>query len=170
MTLAHHLSTSRSTTGGGLLLLASYTSIPDAALGYPMMPLLWPFKHHPRLADKVKGLVSEQWNSIENIRQITQWPVLLVHGKTDYEILPSHSKLLLQAAAGVGDEELLSGHQMPGDEGVLFREADGRVWYLEVKHAGHNGLGYFQVVTDTILAWTTPSDDGRTTALFGRTE
>ncbi|KAI9012771.1 Alpha/Beta hydrolase protein [Gaertneriomyces semiglobifer] len=183
--LAHTLTESRGITGGGLLLFAAYASIPDAALGYPMIPLLAPFRHHPSIAEKVKQLVAERWESFRNIRTISDWPVLIVHGSKDYEILPWQARSLFIAATSERlrretdePEETASaltapdhpkgirkynGYQtrsLPGNEGWLWMSetADngrvGDVWYLEVKHAGHNDLAKFQVVTDSIEAWT----------------
>ncbi|TPX59024.1 hypothetical protein SpCBS45565_g07856 [Spizellomyces sp. 'palustris'] len=193
--LAHNITVSRGIRGGGLLLLAGYASIPDAALGYPMVPLLWPFKHHPSLATKAKSFVVERWESSRNIRDTHGWPVLLVHGSRDYEILPWQARnLFLQAvSARIGREAveppedvvtaLAPDHEgsshleyegydirtLPGREAWLWtlrpnKDADavvrgpkdiGNVWYLEVKHGGHNSLSRFHVVPDTIDAWAT---------------
>ncbi|KAI9103111.1 Alpha/Beta hydrolase protein [Phlyctochytrium arcticum] len=86
--LAQNLTTERGVAGGGLILLAGYASMPDAALGYATIPLLWPFRHHPALAERAKSFVSEKWNTLHNIRRAHGWPVLILHGSRDRDIMP----------------------------------------------------------------------------------
>ncbi|TPX55862.1 hypothetical protein PhCBS80983_g04966 [Powellomyces hirtus] len=185
--LAHNLTVSRGIHGAGLLLLAAYASMPDAALGYPMMPLLWPFKHHPDIAEKAKSLVGEKWDSANNIKQTGNWPVLLLHGRGDYEILPWQSRALFRNAVSArygrqtpelskdlsefdptrGPDDVIvsvkpnANYQVriyPRNEGWLYmshpvKGDSGKVWYLDVLHAGHNSLGKFQIVDDVIQEW-----------------
>lgn len=153
-----------------------------------MVPLLWPFKHHPAIAEKVKEFVVERWESSRNIRATNGWPILIIHGSRDFEILPWQArKLFVEAVSArigkqVGEpaedvttalapEHTGKGIQkydgydirpLPGREAWLWTSQKqskdvtrtGDVWYLEVKHAGHNSLSKFQVVADTIEAWT----------------
>ncbi|KAJ3158417.1 hypothetical protein HDU86_002886 [Geranomyces michiganensis] len=165
--LASHLS-ARNTTGAGLLLLAGYVSMADAALGYPMLPLLWPFKHHPLLAEKARSLVAERWNSEVALAGATDWPILLLHGAKDFEIPSWHARRLFRAVVGarVGrklgvdaftvDGELsdFSVTKFAGNEAALYRSKEhAPAWFLEVDQAGHNTLADFEIVETVIAAW-----------------
>ncbi|KAJ3149996.1 hypothetical protein HDU89_003453 [Geranomyces variabilis] len=168
--LVNHLSTARNTTGAGLLVLAAYVTMADAALGYPMIPLLWPFKHHPQLAAKARSLVAERWDSEVNLSGATTWPVLFLHGAQDFEIPSWHARRLFRAVVGarlgreVGqdtwaeDGELqdsaVETTQFAGSEAALYRSKEkAPVWFLEVRQAGHNTLADFEIVRTCISAW-----------------
>ncbi|KAI9206976.1 Alpha/Beta hydrolase protein [Polychytrium aggregatum] len=85
---------------GGLILLAPYKSIPDAALTYPIVPFLWPFRGYPQVGKLFKEYVSQKWDSTVNIRSIN-CPLLIVHGGRDFEIPTDHSRtLFLNAVNG----------------------------------------------------------------------
>ncbi|KAJ3098950.1 hypothetical protein HDU96_010881 [Phlyctochytrium bullatum] len=74
------------TPAGGLILVAGYASIPDAALSYPMVPLLKPFSYNPNTADLAKSFVRERWETSNMIQNVTGSPILIVHGQRDAEI------------------------------------------------------------------------------------
>ncbi|KAJ3299703.1 hypothetical protein HK104_007631 [Borealophlyctis nickersoniae] len=170
---------------GGLVILSGYASIPDAALGYPMVPLLYPFRFVPWLAPHVKALIVERWESVKNVRDV-RVPVLIIHGGSDFEILPWQARALFVESLGsrLGKQIVEPpadkasafaanrdhSHILPydgyhirplaGEEAWLWisdlgplREEMGDVWYLEVKHAGHNTLSQFEVVADGLKEW-----------------
>ncbi|KAJ3176089.1 Monoacylglycerol lipase abhd12 [Irineochytrium annulatum] len=70
----------------GLVIVAGYRSIPDAALHYPMVPLLMPFRYHRALGEAVKTLVTERWETHVNLRDGVDCPIILFHGTRDNEI------------------------------------------------------------------------------------
>ncbi|KAI8820648.1 Alpha/Beta hydrolase protein [Fimicolochytrium jonesii] len=169
---------------GGVILLAPYASMSDAAIGYPIVPLLWPFKHHPATTERVKGFVSERWNSTHYLRETPGVPLLLVTGSRDFEILPWQARSLFTSSVSarlskditVPKENVgtalakdhpkeVTRHDgyvvrpLVRDEGWLWVADRGEngdrddVWYLEVKHGGHNSVASFQVVEDTLKAF-----------------
>ncbi|KAJ3043198.1 Monoacylglycerol lipase abhd12 [Rhizophlyctis rosea] len=186
--LARNL-TESNTPPAGLILLSAYASVPDAALAYPMVPLLYPFQYLPVLSSHIKNYVAERWESVDNIKY-TSCPILIIHGSKDFEILPWQARSLFIESVGerlgksieepaedkpaifapdhVGDVVVkydgYSIRPLPGPEGWLWVSdksertdlmggTKGDVWYLEVKRAGHNTLGKYQVVGDGIEAW-----------------
>ncbi|KAI8924904.1 Alpha/Beta hydrolase protein [Entophlyctis helioformis] len=166
---------------GGLVLLSAYASIGDAAIGYPMVPLLAPFRGWHVGEKWIKSRMIDRWDSVHKIRSIRA-PILIIHGKADFEIRPWQGRaLFLEAAGGRIGKKLVqddgywqlrrsplkfSARELPdvivtelspeeGDLWSLDAPADpaSPVWFLEVAHAGHNTLSKFQVVNDTIDSW-----------------
>lgn len=71
-------------TSGGLILLASFTSIPDmGAQAYPFLPVRW--------------LARVQYNTLARMSKIT-CPVLLIHSRADEMVPFRHSQRLFEAA------------------------------------------------------------------------
>ena len=105
--LAYHL-TQKGMAFGGLVLLSAYASIADAAIGYPMIPLLLPFRGWSWTEKMIRGVLIDKWNSTECIRSL-KCPILIIHGKRDFEILPWQAKaLFLEAVGGRMGESLVS--------------------------------------------------------------
>jgi hypothetical protein len=65
----------------------------DAAIGYPMIPLLRPFYGSFLLENIMKPLLGESFSSCKKISKLTI-PILLLHGKRDFEIPLWHAKSL----------------------------------------------------------------------------
>ena len=130
-----------------VFLLIESSSI-DAALGYPMVPILYPFSLSSVAAKYVKLLVKDQWNSQINIQNVTS-PILIMHGSQDYEIQVWQAKALVSAALS-NKSQKHAVRTLPGEGELWIADA---LWYLEVLHGGHNTLSSFQVVVDTIDAW-----------------
>ncbi|ORZ32890.1 Alpha/Beta hydrolase protein, partial [Catenaria anguillulae PL171] len=88
--LVHQLSTAN-TPPRGLVLLAPFTSIPNAAIEYPWVPvwLLGPFK------SLLTPLVHEKWESIDRIPDLA-CNVLIVHGSKDIIINQHHAHALFK--------------------------------------------------------------------------
>ncbi|KAJ3326842.1 hypothetical protein HDU76_012611 [Blyttiomyces sp. JEL0837] len=56
----------------GLVLVAGYSSIPDAAMGYPLaLPIVWPFIWRDDWREFAKGFVGEKWENVESLRDVT---------------------------------------------------------------------------------------------------
>ena len=97
---------------GGLILVSGYTSISDAAMGYPMVPLLYPFKDIDFMRKLVRKLMTDKWTNdayfggsfsgLESDAGDTSVdfndgggidaPVCILHGKADFEIPALHSQ------------------------------------------------------------------------------
>ncbi|KAJ1334747.1 hypothetical protein BSLG_007902 [Batrachochytrium salamandrivorans] len=84
---------------GGLILLSGYASICDAALGYPMVPLLLPFQGYTMTERWIKSRFVDHWSSAQKISTIRA-PILIVHGKKDIEIQLWQGRALFLEAAG----------------------------------------------------------------------
>ncbi|KAJ3307736.1 Protein abhd12b [Blyttiomyces sp. JEL0837] len=77
----------------GLVLVAGYSSIPDAAMGYPLaLPIVWPFLWKDEWREFAKGFVGEKWENMESLRDVTFCPIYIVHGHRDNEIQPWHAR------------------------------------------------------------------------------
>jgi abhydrolase domain-containing protein 12 len=156
-------------TPGGLMLLAAYASIPDAAMGYPIVPLLKPFSIHSLTTYYVKKFVHEKWDSESNMRNVT-CPILLMHGSRDIEIPLWQTKALFVSALAGRQERRIQESSSASHSNKVSREekeepvvrtlpkegelwlAD-TVWLLDVLYGGHNSLPSFPLVKDTIEAW-----------------
>ena len=156
-------------TPGGLMLLAAYASIPDAAMGYPIVPLLKPFSFHALTTYYVKKFVNEKWDSESNMRNVT-CPILLMHGSRDIEIPLWQTKALFVSALAGRQERRIHESSSSSHNAKVSREereepvvrilpqegelwlADS-VWLLDVLYGGHNSLPSFPLVKDTIEAW-----------------
>jgi hypothetical protein len=126
----------------------SFNNSSDAALGYPNVPLLYPFSLFSHTAALAKYCVIEKWHSEAHIQDVA-CPVLIFHGKKDFEIKSWQSRKLFDAvSAGKPFKKTL--HKV-ADDGEL--SISGPNWYLEVYHGGHNNLASFQVVIDTMESW-----------------
>ncbi|RKO96652.1 hypothetical protein CXG81DRAFT_26458 [Caulochytrium protostelioides] len=101
---------------GGLVLLAGYASMPEAALGYPFVPVLKPIAWLARyggacgrrVAQRLRALamtcISEKWPTaqrLEGDRHVAGGvgcPLLIAHGMDDIEIPCLHGETLFRAA------------------------------------------------------------------------
>lgn len=149
--LAKHMSEAQDTPSG-LILLAPYTSIPEAAVTYRNLPILFPLRLFPELLEWAKSRMTEVWASEKYIQDVKS-PVLFVHGDNDMEIRPEFSSSLFKAVRAVHDPvdavvEHLN-HDL-GDDGRLTVSPDHRHWHLELKHASHNDLHVYDMTFDTI--------------------
>jgi abhydrolase domain-containing protein 12 len=166
----------KSSPCGGLIIISGYASIGDAAIGYPMIPLLRPFHGSPMLESWLKKYIQDKWWSHRKIREI-KVPILILHGKKDIEIQPWQAKALFYEAVGgrmninffsssEGFWELREKNNfnhtcdaivktvLPGEEGELLSfDETIPIWLLEAKHGGHNTMSIHQVVDDTISNW-----------------
>ncbi|KAI9148617.1 hypothetical protein H9P43_010098 [Blastocladiella emersonii ATCC 22665] len=102
--LAAHLAESDPTAPPprGLMLLAPFTSIPDAALQYPLVPLhlIGMFTGgHAGIQDWVKSKISVRLNSAAAL-PLVSCPILLVHGALDAVVRIDHSRALFKALTG----------------------------------------------------------------------
>ncbi len=101
-----------------------------------------------------KFIIKPKWISEENVKHY-KVPLLILHGKDDFEIGVWQSEALFKAAIGArGSSEKtkrLPVARQVGREGVL--NTFDSVWYLEVAHAGHNTVPAHMIVQDTIEAW-----------------
>lgn len=120
----------------------------DAALGYPNVPLLYPFSLFTKSAEIAKNYVREKWHSVVHVQEVT-CPVLILHGTKDFEIRSWQSMKIFEAIiTGKPFKQTL--HKIAGDGELTIA---GPNWYLEVYHGGHNTLSSFQVVIDTMESW-----------------
>lgn len=95
-----------------------------------------------------KTYVREKWHSEAHIQDVA-CPVLIFHGKKDFEILSWQSKKLFDSVTS-GKSFKQSLHKIADDGELIIA---GPNWYLEVYHGGHNTLSSFQVVVDTMESW-----------------
>jgi abhydrolase domain-containing protein 12 len=94
---------------GGVILVSGYTSIPDAAMAYPIIPILYVSSFNPRYPFQsfdsarivVRDISSEKWENDLVLERGIACPLLIVHGTEDFEIPVMHArKLFLQAIKG----------------------------------------------------------------------
>ncbi|KAJ3273556.1 hypothetical protein HDV01_004323 [Terramyces sp. JEL0728] len=155
-----------------------YASIADAAIGYPMVPVLLPFHGFPQLEKWIKSKIVDKWSSHLKMSSITT-PILIMHGLKDFEIKSWQAEAnFLEAISGrTGNKVLDDGywqirnrpHKTKFDhkdvqglsithldhEGELWslNSDENPVWFLRVAYAGHNDLARHLVVKDTIESW-----------------
>ena len=85
----------------GLILLSGYASIADAALGYPVVPLLRPFHGYSWTESLMKWFIKDKLDSHRKLRSIT-CPILFLHGEQDGDINCWQAKANFLEAVGVG--------------------------------------------------------------------
>ena len=159
----------------GLIILSGYASIADAAIGYPVVPVLRPFHGIKLLENILKYFIRDKWVSHSKMRSISNLPMLLLHGGADIEINIWQAKaLFLSAVEGRNGNQYLNTdgfwelrapmefdpcqHKVQinniGDDGELWTFGDlDPIWLLRVTHAGHNNLSNHQIVRDTLNSW-----------------
>lgn len=166
----------------GLLLIAPYTSIPDASLDYGTLPLLKVLK--PLLSQDrrewIKSKIVIKWDTRKLIRSVAdRVPVLMVHGDKDHDIPISHSLDLFSAAlepslGGSGNVEYGSGSEkepdyssdeLPGGDARLLRATTGQpgsggIWLLEIRGAGHRDLQDWEVFESVLAGWVASLEKG----------
>jgi abhydrolase domain-containing protein 12 len=175
--LAYNVSTCDHQVCGGLIIVSGYASIADAAIGYPMVPLLRPFHGFPRMEAWIKTKMVDKWLSHRKMRDI-KVPILILHGKKDFEIRPWQAQALFYEAMGGRAEQNyfplsddgfweLRGKEefnnqridmvittLAGDEGELWSfDEQNPIWLLQVSNGGHNTMSIHQIVDDTIESW-----------------
>lgn len=200
---------------GGLMLVSAYLSIPDAAMAYPMIPLLYPFKNIPMMRQYVRRVLSEKWESdvslgghafdfdssnesatltsslLKSSEGGVACPIFIVHGGSDVEIPVKNGRgLFIQAVKGhmlvesqqtspsLSITKKLDAVFLPrdarpsgiskhdgftirpiGGEAHLWTESDetkdssGHVWFLEIRHGGHNNIQNFEIMTHAFSEW-----------------
>ncbi|KAK5669546.1 hypothetical protein QVD99_003937 [Batrachochytrium dendrobatidis] len=132
---------------GGLILVSGYVSICDAAIGYPMLPLLKPFHGYHITECWIKERFVDHWESAQKISAI-RTPILVIHGKEDIEINPWQGRaLFLEAAGGRLGQKLVDDNGywqlresaskfMPHElDGVMITDLgthEGDLWSVEV--------------------------------------
>ncbi|KAL2919281.1 hypothetical protein HK105_200924 [Polyrhizophydium stewartii] len=132
---------------GGLILLSGYASICDAALGYPMVPVLLPFRGFDALENFIKSKMIDKWDSAHKIGMIRA-PILIIHGKRDFEIQPWQGRaLFLEAAGGRLGQKLVedggywqlrlstskfSPRELDGIVVTDLGQNDGEIWSVDV--------------------------------------
>lgn len=84
----------------GLILLSGYSSIADAALGYPNVPLLRPFNGNSWTENIVKFLIRDKLITHHKLRSI-KCPILFLHGSCDTDICCWQAKANFLEAVGV---------------------------------------------------------------------
>ena len=123
----------RNTPVGGIINLGSYTTIPDAAITYPLARVLLPLINFEFVKHFVKENCSVQLDSLSLMKDLTT-PLLLVHGERDFDIPVTHSNALFNAISNDSMEEVFF------QDGTLLKSKSKRAWYLRLKYAGHNNL------------------------------
>ncbi|KAI9219191.1 Alpha/Beta hydrolase protein [Blastocladiella britannica] len=142
----------------GLILLAPYTSIPDAALEYPYVPLgkLLGGRTSPA-ALWLRSHVTEKWETQAQAVPHIRCPLLLVHGARDGVVHAHHSRALWAQIVGPVDEEDEKRTVVGRTEGVVLdarHVAHGQgVTLAEITHGGHDDLHEFAVVRDVMAHW-----------------
>ncbi|KAJ3218012.1 hypothetical protein HK099_005278 [Clydaea vesicula] len=76
---------------GGLVLVSGYSSVPEASLTYPIIPVLLPLNNFDFIKKNIKYLLSEKFLNEEKLFYLER-PCFIVHGLNDYEIKPTMSK------------------------------------------------------------------------------
>ncbi len=126
-----------------------FQAIIDAALGYPVVPLMYPFSFSKLFSNYAKKLIYDQWPSQDLIRNVT-CPILILHGSRDIEIASWQPKTLFDSAL-TAQSSVQPTHRLIPGEGELWLAP--QLWYLDVKHGGHNSLSNYEIVFDTLEAW-----------------
>ncbi|KAL3900222.1 MAG: hypothetical protein SGCHY_001499 [Lobulomycetales sp.] len=155
----------------GLVLVSGYTSIPDAAMAYPIIPILYPLQGFSFARKFFRNISSEKWENDITLELGVKCPVLIVHGTSDFEIPVHHARtLFLKAMVGLSKQQNVRSPEnltMPpaswekkgvysGDHYTVNRvknEADmwaskhirDRVFLLEITRAGHNNIHAFEI-------------------------
>ncbi|KAI9013675.1 hypothetical protein DFJ74DRAFT_710115 [Hyaloraphidium curvatum] len=149
----------------GLVLLAPYTSVPDAALDYGTLPLLKAIK--PLLSEQQREWVKEKVAVRFDTRSIIagvadRVPVLAVHGARDGDVPAYHSLELFNATflpspGSSRDPEWEVDHLPGGRDRVLKtstrRPGGGGMWLLEVGGARHGDLQGWEIVREVLAGW-----------------
>ncbi|KNE61982.1 hypothetical protein AMAG_07246 [Allomyces macrogynus ATCC 38327] len=143
-------------TAATLVLLAPFTSLPDAALQYPFFPVLRILAAvaapltPPGVADRqlrawVAAAAADPWDTRTVLPSIARrMPVLIVHGAHDRTIPVTHAHALVGRRA--------STRKVPGGEGRVVMGTNG-VWLVEVAHGGHDDLHDHALVQDALAQW-----------------
>jgi abhydrolase domain-containing protein 12 len=169
LTVAHEL-TKKRIPPGGVVTLAAYTSIPEAATVYPYIPLLKPFSYKESWSQYAQSVVSVRWNGLERIQHL-KCPILLIHGQGDFELPIQFSKRLFVAAIGaegvtlptmVSEETHFKHYMIQPIENEanlwISKDTQQRVWLLNIFQGGHNNLHRFHLVQDGIRQWLEEHD------------
>ncbi|KAJ3360467.1 hypothetical protein GGF31_003239 [Allomyces arbusculus] len=146
----------RTHTAATLILLAPFTSLPDAALQYPFFPVLRILAAvaapltPPGVADRqlrawVAAAAADPWDTRAVLPSIARrMPVLIIHGAQDRTIPVTHAHALVGRRA--------STRKVPGGEGRVVTGTSG-VRLVEVAHGGHDDLHDHALVQDTLAQW-----------------
>ncbi|ORE10124.1 alpha/beta-hydrolase [Rhizopus microsporus var. microsporus] len=142
-----------------LILQAGYTSISTLVFEYNIIPylsLLTPLTYNPKLQDWAVSKLNHRFDSLSRIRHVSS-PILILFGSKDWEIpvLNSH-KLFHRAILGEREFEDLEKfvnktitRTIIPDEATIYKHPQ-KIHMVEVHHADHNNLGYFDMTYQAI--------------------
>ncbi|KAL4213258.1 alpha/beta-hydrolase [Rhizopus microsporus] len=142
-----------------LILQAGYTSISTLVFEYNIIPylsLLTPLTYNPKLQDWAVSKLNHRFDSLSRIRHVSS-PILIIFGSKDWEIpvLNSH-KLFHRAILGEREFEDLERfvnktitRTIIPDEATIYKHPQ-RIHMVEIHHADHNNLGYFDMTYQAI--------------------
>ncbi|KAL0144298.1 Alpha/Beta hydrolase protein [Mucor lusitanicus] len=151
-TLAHDMSASGSPPKS-LILKAGYSSMTTLIFEYnviPKLPILSPIKRIP-------ALEMQHWQDVN-------CPILIIYGKHDVEIPISNSQALFRHALNSTEsvDALVAAKRVvhtaiPNEANVYYaaaidRSSKPRFMLVELIHANHNNVGYFDYTYESIAA------------------
>ncbi|KAK4514314.1 Sorting nexin-3 [Mucor velutinosus] len=161
-TLAHDMSASGNPPKS-LILKAGYSSMTTLIFEYnliPKLPILSPIKQFPALEKWLLSKLNHKFNSLSRIQDVN-CPVLIVYGKHDVEIPISNSQALFRHALNSTDNlnALVESNRVTltviPNEANVYESIDRskpRLMLVELIHANHNNVGYFDYTYESIAA------------------
>ncbi|KAF1797063.1 Alpha/Beta hydrolase protein [Mucor lusitanicus] len=164
-TLAHDMSASGSPPKS-LILKAGYSSMTTLIFEYnviPKLPILSPIKRIPALEKWLLSKLNHKFNSLSRIQDVN-CPILIIYGKHDVEIPISNSQALFRHALNSTEsvDALVAAKRVvhtaiPNEANVYYaaaidRSSKPRFMLVELIHANHNNVGYFDYTYESIAA------------------
>ncbi|EPB90605.1 hypothetical protein HMPREF1544_02515 [Mucor circinelloides 1006PhL] len=161
-TLAHDMSVSGSPPKS-LILKAGYSSMTTLIFEYnliPKLPILSPIKRFPALEKWLLSKLNHKFNSLSRIQDVN-CPILIVYGKHDAEIPVSNSQALFRHALNSTEslDALVESKSVvltaiPNEANVYesIDHSKPRLVLVELIHANHNNVGYFDCTYESIAA------------------
>ncbi|CAG8553422.1 7078_t:CDS:10 [Ambispora leptoticha] len=137
-----------------LILEAPFTSVGDMMTAYRKIPFMKPFLKYPKILDFFRKSLAHPLNNSENIKNIHDMPLLILHSRKDMDIPASFSHLLFeQYLASHKSDDTVSATTTVIEferEGTLYARKDLKAWYLRVLHAEHNNVHHWEFVGEKL--------------------
>ncbi|KAL9538394.1 hypothetical protein MBANPS3_010964 [Mucor bainieri] len=161
-TLAHDMS-GLGSPPKSLILKAGYSSMTTLIFEYnviPKLPILSPIKRLPALEKWLLSKLNHKFNSLSRIQDVN-CPILIIYGKHDVEIPISNSQALFRHALNSTDSlnALVESKRVvltaiPNEANVYesIDRSNPRFMLVELIHANHNNVGYFDYTYESIAA------------------
>ncbi|KAI9299780.1 Alpha/Beta hydrolase protein, partial [Cunninghamella echinulata] len=149
-----------------LILQAAYSSLPNLIFEYRILeivPILAPLKWSSRGKEWMLSKLNHIFDSYSYIKKV-DCPILIVYGAYDLEIPVDHSKQLFFSALGSDDQYnedwLLNNKEIKineiNSEATVYTilKANKSIKLVNLHHANHNNLGYFDYLYQSIQELT----------------